>query len=35
MLDVSVEANDQVEIRGELDVERRITGVDVKFIKKI
>ena len=35
LLDVSVETNDQVEIRGELDVEKRVTEVDVKFIKKI
>jgi uncharacterized protein (TIGR00156 family) len=35
LLDVSVGAHDRVEIRGELDVEKRITEVDVKFIRKI
>jgi uncharacterized protein (TIGR00156 family) len=35
LLDVSVGAQDRVEIRGELDVEKRVTKVDVKFIRKV
>ena len=35
LLDVSAGPNEPVEIRGELDVEKRTTEVEVKFIKKI
>jgi len=35
LLDLSVNANDRVEIRGEIDIENRTAEIDVKYIKKL
>jgi uncharacterized protein (TIGR00156 family) len=35
LLDLSVSANDRVEIRGEIDVEDRVVEIDVKYIRKL
>jgi uncharacterized protein (TIGR00156 family) len=35
LLDLSVSANDRVEIRGEIDIENRVAEIDVKYIRKI
>jgi uncharacterized protein (TIGR00156 family) len=35
LLDVSVAPGDPVEIRGEIDIEDRMTEIDVKYIKKL
>jgi uncharacterized protein (TIGR00156 family) len=35
LLDLSVNANDRVEIRGEIDIENRIAEIDVKYIRRL
>ena len=35
LLDLSVSASDDVEIRGEIDIEKRAVEIDVKYIKKL
>jgi uncharacterized protein (TIGR00156 family) len=35
LLDLSVNANDRVEIRGEIDIENRVAEVDVKYLRKL
>ncbi|GHS87324.1 TIGR00156 family protein [Campylobacterota bacterium] len=35
LLDISIGTKDRVEIRGEIDIENRVTEIDVKFIKKL
>ena len=35
LLDLSVSVNDRVEIRGEIDIEKRVTEIDVKYIRKL
>ncbi|GMO23725.1 MAG: hypothetical protein Ta2B_02960 [Termitinemataceae bacterium] len=35
LLGISVSENDKVEIGGKVDVEKRLTKIDVKYIKKI
>jgi len=35
LLDLSVGPNDQVEIRGEIDIENRAAEIDVKYIRKL
>jgi uncharacterized protein (TIGR00156 family) len=35
LLDLSVSANDRVEIRGEIDIENRVAEIDVKYMRKI
>ena len=35
LLDLSVSPNDRVEIRGEIDIEKRVREIDVKYIRKL
>ena len=35
LLDLSVNANDRVEIRGEIDIDNRVAEIDVKYIRKL
>jgi uncharacterized protein (TIGR00156 family) len=35
LLDLSVNASDRVEIRGEIDIENRAAEIDVKYLRKI
>ncbi|GHV66412.1 hypothetical protein AGMMS49928_01050 [Spirochaetia bacterium] len=35
LLGISVDTNDRVEIRGKIDVEKRVAEIDVKYIKKL
>ena len=35
LLNLSVNANDRVEIRGEIDIENRVAEIDVKFFRKL
>ena len=35
LLDLSVSPTDNVEIRGEIDIENRVREIDVKFIRKL
>ena len=35
LLDLSVSANDPVEIRGEIDIKNRAVEIDVKYIRKL
>ncbi|GHU51545.1 hypothetical protein FACS1894200_11840 [Spirochaetia bacterium] len=35
LLGISVSTNDRVEIGGEIDVEKRVVEIDVKYIKKL
>jgi uncharacterized protein (TIGR00156 family) len=35
LLDLTVNANDRVEIGGKVDIEKRVVEIDVKYIKKL
>jgi uncharacterized protein (TIGR00156 family) len=35
LFDLSVNANDRVEIRGEVDIENRAAEIDVKYLRKL
>ena len=35
LLDLSVNVDDRVEIRGEIDIEKRVAEIDVKYIRKL
>jgi uncharacterized protein (TIGR00156 family) len=35
LLDLSIDANDRVEIRGEIDIESRVAEIDVKYLRKL
>jgi uncharacterized protein (TIGR00156 family) len=35
LLDLSVSANDLMEIRGEIDIEKRAAEIDVKYLRKL
>ena len=35
LLDLTVSASDRVEIRGEIDIDNRVTEIDVKYIRKL
>ncbi|GMO21806.1 MAG: YgiW/YdeI family stress tolerance OB fold protein [Termitinemataceae bacterium] len=35
LLGISVGTNDRVEIRGKIDIEKRVTEIDVKYLKKL
>ena len=35
LLDLTVNPNDRIEIRGEIDIEKRVTEIDVKYLRKL
>ena len=35
LLDLSVSADDRVEIRGEIDIEKRVAEIDTKYLRKL